>query len=125
MDDKPMDSMNMVPFIDIMLVLLVIVLMTSSFIATGSIPVRLPQATAVPVESTELELIEMDEEGTVYYQGESVSLEALRARLTPLTPETSFLFRADKRVQLQKFVDVADLLKQLGFFRVAVQTEIK
>ena len=123
MDDKPIDTLNMVPFIDIMLVLLVIVLTTSSFIASGRIPVRLPQATASETDNSELEVIEMDEEGAIYHQGEGISLERLHGRLEALDPTTAFLLRADKMVRLQKFIDVVDLLKQLGFYRVAVQTE--
>ena len=125
MDDKPIDGLNMIPFIDIMLVLLTIVLTTSSFIASGRIPVQLPQATGSTAEQSELVVIEIDEQGVVYHQGVRVGLEGLRGRIGKLDPDSGFLLRADKRVQLQKFIDVADLLKQLGFSRVAVQTEIK
>jgi biopolymer transport protein ExbD len=124
-EDRPIDELNMVPFIDIMLVLLTIVLTTSSFIASGSIPVRLPQAAASQAEQNEAVTIVLDEEGAIFHQGEKVGLEELRGRLAGLDPGASFLLRADKRVQLQKFIDVVDLLKQSGFSKVAVQTETK
>lgn len=125
MDDKPIDGLNMVPFIDIMLVLLTIVLTTSSFIASGRIPVRLPQATADLSEKAETELIEIDAGGLVYYAGQSLpNVEALGEKLKDLDKGTPILLRADKTIQLQLFVEVADLLKRQGLTKVAVQTEI-
>lgn len=124
MDDKPFESMNMVPFIDIMLVLLTIVLTTSSFIASGRIPVNLPQASASEQESGRTETVEIDAAGTIYHGGEALSPEALKDRLGSVDRQTPFLLRADKTVALQRFIDVADVLKQLGFSKVAVQTEV-
>lgn len=125
MKDKPIDGLNMVPFIDIMLVLLTIVLTTSSFIASGRIPVHLPQASASAPDNSQIETIEIDAEGQVFHAGEPVSLDGLAQRLSSLAPDTPCLLRADKRVALQSFVDVADLLKQKGFSKVAVQTEAR
>jgi len=123
MDEKQIDSLNMIPFIDIMLVLLTIVLTTSSFIASGRIPVQLPQATQSEVDNTPPQTIEIDAQGVIYYEGNPFSPAELQTRLSGLDKETSFLLRADKTVQLQRFVDVADALKQLHFQRVAVQVE--
>jgi biopolymer transport protein ExbD len=116
----------MIPFIDIMLVLLTIVLMTSSFIATGKLPVNLPVATGnAQDENRELEIIELSAEGMVYYGSVPVTMDELRAGLVPLDKNASFLIRADRDVRLQVFVDVADLLKQLEFTRVAVQIKTR
>lgn len=123
MDEKGFESMNMVPFIDIMLVLLTIVLTTSSFIASGRIPVNLPQATAIEPDTRQTETIEIDAAGTVYLAGEAVSTDTLKTRLGGMNKDTPVLLRADKAVALQRFIDVADVLKQLGFAKVAVQTE--
>jgi biopolymer transport protein ExbD len=121
--DKPIDGLNMVPFIDIMLVLLTIVLTTSSFIASGRIPVHLPQASVDAAEKKETEVVEIDASGQVHYRGRALSLDALGEALTPLEKDTPILLRADKTIQLQVFVDVADVLKRHKFTRVAVQTE--
>jgi biopolymer transport protein ExbD len=85
--------------------------------------VRLPRAAAAEADTSRVEVIEIDARGIVYYGGKAADREALRGLLAPLDRETSFLLRADKTAQLQHFVDVADLLKQLHFTRVAVQTE--
>jgi biopolymer transport protein ExbD len=115
----------MIPFIDIMLVLLAIVLTTSSFIASGRIPLQLPDAATSEPDSKPSEMIEIDAAGKIYHGEKAVSLNELRSRLAPLDRETPFLLRADKTVQLQRFIDVADVLKQLNFTRVAVQTQAR
>ena len=48
-----------------------------------------------------------------------------KKELEPFAKETPFIIRADKDVSLQHFIDVADVLKQLGFAKVAVQTETR
>ncbi len=123
MREKPFESLNMVPFIDIMLVLLTIVLTTSTFIASGRIPVNLPKATASPPDNQKSRTIDIDAAGKVYLDGQMQTMDALKHRLGALDRATPVLLRADKAVQLQHFVDVADALKQLGFTKVAVQTE--
>ena len=121
MDEKPFETMNVIPFVDIMLVLLTIVLITSSFIVNGRIPVNLPQASQSVAEADTSTMIELDRGGTLYLNGKAVTLEALRGDLEPLGRENSFVIRADREVTLQHFVDVVDLLKQMNFKKVAVQ----
>ena len=123
MHEPHFESLNMVPFIDIMLVLLTIVLTTSSFIASGRIPINLPQAGASKSDTLVTETIEIDAAGGIHYQGTRVELAALGARLARLDKSTPVLLRADKDVALQRFIAVADLLKTAGFSKVAVQTQ--
>ena len=127
MDEKQFDTMNVIPLVDIMIVLLVIVLTTSSFIASGRIPVNLPQASmnAADVEMDKNVVIEVNRAGLVYINGQEVPLERLSTVLSPMSRDTAFVIRADGEITLQRFVDVADLLKQLQFTKVAVQTKIR
>jgi len=123
MDEKPFESMNVIPFVDIMLVLLTIVLTTSSFIASGRIPVNLPYASKNVTEADKAAIIELDAAGAIYFNGKAVMLESLKDLLRPIGRESSFVIRADRDITLQRFIDVADLLKRLGFTKVAVQTK--
>ncbi|NLW36605.1 biopolymer transporter ExbD [Syntrophorhabdus aromaticivorans] len=123
MDEKPFETMNVIPFVDIMLVLLTIVLTTSSFIASGRIPVNLPRASKSVAEANKAVIIEMSAAGNLYFNGTAVTLESLRTLLAPIGRETGFVIRADRDISLQRFIDVADLLKQLSFTKVAVQTK--
>jgi biopolymer transport protein ExbD len=125
MDEQPFDSINVIPFVDIMLVLLTIVLTTSSFIASGRIPVNLPQASKSVEEAQQAKVIELSTAGEIHFNGKAVSAEALKTELQPLARATPFVIRADKDVSLQHFIDVADVLKQLRFAKVAVQTEVR
>ncbi|MDR3220518.1 MAG: biopolymer transporter ExbD [Candidatus Accumulibacter sp.] len=124
-EDRGFESLNMIPFIDIMLVLLTIVLTTSSFIASGRIAVNLPTASAEPVQEKETEIVEIDAAGAIFHGGQALTLPQLRERFAPLSRETPILLRADKTIPLQGFVDVADLLKRLGFSRLALQTDTR
>lgn len=124
MDEEPFQSLNVIPFVDIMLVLLTIVLTTASFIATGRIPVALPQAAShSQIEKHQDKTIDLAVDGGIYLDGEQVSKEALEDRAKSLPPQTSFLVRADRALQFQQFIDIADILKRLGFTKVAVQTK--
>lgn len=122
MDDKPFESLNMIPFVDIMLVLLTIVLTTSSFIASGRIPIALPKASASKLQASETRTIEIDATGTVYLDAKAVTPHALEAKLASMDRSGPLLLRADRSVPLQRFIDVADILNRLGFSSVSVQT---
>lgn len=123
MDDKPIDTLNMIPLIDIMLVLLTIVLTTSSFIATGRIPVKLPEASAAELDPRDqAKNLEIDSQGRLFYEDLQIEISDLGKELGRLDKATPILLRADKTIQLQSFVDVVDELKKLKFTKVAVQT---
>ncbi len=123
MDEKAFDTINVIPFVDIMLVLLTIVLTTSSFIASGRIPVNLPTASKNVEETQQSKMIELSPAGEIYFDGKPVTVDGLKAALQPMAKSTPFLIRADKDVSLQHFIDVVDVLKQLSFDKVAVQTK--
>jgi len=123
MDEKEFDYMNVIPFVDIMLVLLTIVLTTSTFIATGVIPVELPKASESSSEILKSQIIEIDRQGRVFLNANPVSIDVLKQSMRPLEKTTAILVRADQRVALQRFVDVLDIVKVLGFTRIHLQTE--
>lgn len=123
MEPKEFDAINVIPFIDIMLVLLTIVLTTSTFIASGAIRVSLPAATATRDPQLKTLTVTIDRAGTVYLFDRPVSLVQLGTGLTGLDPATPVLIRADRDLPLQFFVDVIDRVKGLGFRQVSLQTQ--
>jgi biopolymer transport protein ExbD len=123
MEEKEFDYINMIPLIDVMLVLLTIVLMTSTFIMGGMIRVELPRVTGEQEAVARTRSVEMDQAGRLYYDGFSVSVEEFKDRLRNVSRDVPFLIRADKRVPLQYFVEVLGTVKSMGFKRVSVQTE--
>lgn len=125
MEEKGFDYINVIPFVDIMLVLLTIVLTTSTFIATGGIAVQLPKASQNSEETLKVRTIEIDRKGTIYFTGAPVTISSLRETLKALDRNSPFLIRADRDLQLQTFVDVLDTVKNSGFQKVSLQTERK
>lgn len=125
MEEKSFDYMNVIPLVDVMLVLLTIVLMTSTFVASGAIPVQLPRAAhhnqPVPKSAT----ITIDKEGTIYYESVPVLLEKLPDRLRQLEKTTAVHVRTDRTVAVQVCVDVLDQLTASGFGKVSLETERK
>jgi biopolymer transport protein ExbD len=125
MEDKEISVMNVVPLIDIMLVLLTIVLVTSTFIAAGKIPVDLPSAKSAQKMNDSLqEFIEVDAQENIYFRHKPVSLEELKAELIALSPnsaQTRITLRADKKVSLDIFVTLMDILKVNGFENLNLQ----
>lgn len=125
MDEKEFDVINVIPFIDIMLVLLTIVLTSSTFIAQGAIPVELPRASKNQAEVLKTQTIEIDKKGAVFLNTRQVGLQQLCGMLKEVGRETPILIRADRDIALQIFVDVMDTVKNMGFKRVSLQTENK
>lgn len=125
MDEKEFDYINVIPLVDVMLVLLTIVLTTSTFIASGAIPLTLPKASSSRVEALKTLVIEIDPQGKVYFNSSVISLSVLQERLQPLQRATPVLIRADRGLQLQEFISVLDVVKSAGFQKVSVQTESK
>jgi biopolymer transport protein ExbD len=123
MDEKPFETLNVIPLVDVMLVLLTMVLTTANFIATGRIPVSLPNATQAKVEKQKERTIELTVDGSVYFDGQAVTKDELPGRLAGLPQDTAFLIRADRAIAFQNFVDVAGILKKSNFTKVAVQTK--
>lgn len=123
MDSRGFESINVIPFIDIMLVLLTIVLTTSTFIATGAIGVRPPQASPSSVPMEKSLRLEIDRSSQIYLEGNPVELAEMEGLLAGHNRETAVLIRADRQLALQGFVDVMDRMKQLGYNRISLQTE--
>jgi biopolymer transport protein ExbD len=125
MSEKEFDYMNVIPLVDVMLVMLTIVLTTSSFIATGNIPVELPRAGKSNIEALKTEVVEITRAGQLHLNGKAVSTDELKRALNSRERSTAILIRADRSINLQVFVDVLDAVKSMGFKTVSLQTENK
>jgi biopolymer transport protein ExbD len=123
-NEKSFDYLNVIPLVDVMLVLLTIVLTTSTFIATGGIQVELPKASTENHPSPlKPKSVVIDREEQIWLDGTRVSLEELSTHLSEADRESPVLVRADKSIALQGFVDVFATIKNLGFSHLSLQTE--
>ncbi|HYA13050.1 MAG TPA: biopolymer transporter ExbD [Syntrophales bacterium] len=123
MDEKEFDYINVIPLVDVMLVLLTIVLTTSTFIATGMISVSLPKSSHMQDEIVKRSVITIDRNDTIYFNSIGISLKELGRKVGEIDKDSPILVRADRDIRLQIFVDVLDILNSRGLKRVAIQTE--
>ena len=125
MEEKEFDFINVIPFIDIMLVLLTVVLTTSTFIAQGTIPLDLPRVTTSQSETLKTLSIEIDRTGGIFMNASPLSLPDLKGYIRQYNRQTPVLIRADREIRLQVFVDVIDIVKDAEFRNISLQTEVK
>lgn len=121
---KRFDDINVIPFIDIMLVLLVMVLTTATFIKQGIIPIELPEAKATQKEDTKKEItIYVKANGDMYYEEEKVNASELEKKLSAISKEQTVVLRSDKESRFQDFVSVMDILKRLKHEQLYIVTK--
>jgi biopolymer transport protein ExbD len=121
---KRFDQINVIPFIDIMLVLLVMVLTTATFIKQGIIPVDLPEAKASQKEELKKEVtVYVNAKGEMFYEKKRVTLTQLQAKLAAISKKQTVVLRSDKESKFQDFVSVMDILKKLGHEQLYIVTK--
>lgn len=121
---KKFDAINVVPFIDVMLVLLTIVLTIATFVAQGLIPVNLPKGSVKQESSLKTIEITIKEDGKIYYQNEEVTKEILRAKVQTIGKNDAVSVKSDKNSKFQSFVDVIDVLKERDIEKVSIITRV-
>lgn len=116
-------EINVTPFIDVMLVLLII-FMVAAPLATVDINVDLPAASAKPVERPEKPVyLTVQQDLTLSLGNDPVAKETLGAtldRLTGQNKETRIFLRADKSVDYGHFMDVMNALRDAGYLKIAL-----
>ncbi len=121
---KKFDQINVIPFIDIMLVLLVMVLTTATFIKQGIIPVDLPEAKASAKEDVKKEVtVYVNAKGELFFEKEKVDLASLEKKLSAISKKQTVVLRSDKASKFQDFVSVMDILKRLGHEQLYIVTK--
>ena len=122
---KRIDTINVIPFIDIMLVLLVMVLTTATFIRTGLIPVDLPEAKGTAAEHKPSEMkLTIKKDGTLWVDEKTqVSLAQFEQRVTEGGKNMTVVLYSDKEAAFQNFVGVMDVLKRLGHEQLYIVTD--
>ncbi|MCA6131342.1 TonB system transport protein ExbD [Campylobacter concisus] len=118
------DGLNIVPFIDIMLVLLAIVLSISTFIAQGKIAVDLPSASsAEQIKEDEKKVsVVIDKDNKFFIDDAEISEDELKDKLNAIDTKTLVQLKSDKNAKFESFVKVIDILKEKGHENFAIQT---
>ena len=121
---KKFDQINVIPFIDIMLVLLVMVLTTATFVKQGIIPVNLPEAKTSEKNELQKEVaIYVNAKGEIYYDKKKVTLSELEQKLSTVQKTQTVVLRSDKESRFQDFVSVMNILKRLNHEQLYIVTK--
>ena len=121
---KKFDSINVVPFIDIMLVLLVIVLTTASFIQTGLIKLDLPTSSSKQKEEPKKELkISIKKSGDIFFDKEKINREDVEKTLLSYDKKVPIHLYCDKEAQFSEFVFLLDILKKNSYENLGIVTK--
>lgn len=125
-DSAPMAEINMIPLIDVMLVLLVIFIITAPLL-THAVKIELPKASSRP-NITRPQNIQLGIKagGDVYWNGEAVDRAMLAARMVAaakLDPQPEIHLRADRSTQYQKVAEVMSAAARAGLVKIGFVTE--
>jgi biopolymer transport protein TolR len=126
-----MSEINVTPFVDVMLVLL-IVFMVSAPLLTVGVPISLPQSQAKALEQNNQPLtVSVDIDGEVYLQEEQIKLDDLVPKLKAIIqarggkPDDLIYVRGDKKADYGTMMRVMGRISAAGFQRIALVTEVE
>ncbi|EIP8897383.1 TonB system transport protein ExbD [Salmonella enterica] len=125
-DNGEMHEINVTPFIDVMLVLLII-FMVAAPLATVDVKVNLPASTSTPQPRPEKPVyLSVKADNTMFIGNDPVTDDTMIAELTALTEgkkDTTIFFRADKTVEYETLMKVMDMLHQAGYLKIGLVGE--
>ncbi len=122
---KKFDSMNVIPFIDIILVLLAIVLIFSTFIAQGRVEITLPKASTNEQSNLKFKELIIDAKGQIIFEKKNIEISKLKEILEVLPKDTPISLRADENTPFKIFVQVIDNFKELKMDKISIITELQ
>lgn len=120
-----MAEINVIPLVDVVLVLLVIFMVTAPLLYRG-MDIKLPQAATNTIKSDERKVLTIEKNQVIYLDKEEVGLARLEGRLQSLkgaSPDVSIYLRADREVPYGTVVQVMDLIKRAGIDKLGIVTE--
>lgn len=125
-DNGEMHEINVTPFIDVMLVLLII-FMVAAPLATVDVKVNLPASTSTPQPRPEKPVyLSVKADNSMFIGNNQVTDETMISELNTLTEgkkDTTIFFRADKTVDYETMMKVMDSLHQAGFLKIGLVGE--
>ncbi len=124
---QPLHEINVTPFVDVMLVLLIVFMVTAPLLTVG-VPVDLPKTEAAQLtDQVEPLVITVRADGGIYLQETPVEREQLVPRLSAITgvkADTRIFVRGDRRIAYGSAMEVMGMVSAAGFTRVALLAEL-
>ena len=122
--DELITAINVTPLVDIVRVLLIVLMVTSSYLVNKSINVELPKAATGEATDTSMS-ISIDVDGKLYLDGKELDEPALQQRIRSAykeNPDGKAVISADGRVQHSQVVTIIDLLRREKVTKFAINT---
>jgi len=124
---RPMAEINVTPFVDVMLVLLIVFMVTAPLLTVG-VPVDLPKTKAQPLgQDREPLTVTVKRDGRIYLQNTPVSEDDLVPRLTAISSngyDQRIFVRGDKAVDYGRVMEVMALVSAAGFTHIGLVTDV-
>ncbi len=124
---KLMAEINITPFTDVVLVLLIIFMIATPFIYQSSLNIQLPKASKSEESSRDV-IVTVNAQGEVYLEDRRVDLDTLRYKLTAMVrnkPDISVIINGDKNVRYDSVIQVMDVLARSGVKNPGLGIEMK
>ena len=124
---KLMAEINITPFTDVVLVLLIIFMIATPFIYQSSLKIQLPKGSK-SVENPRDIIITINAQGDVFLEDVKLDLRTLQYRLSAMMkgkPDTSVIINGDKEVKYNAVMEVMDILTQSGVKNPGLGIELK
>ncbi|MBD3612681.1 MAG: biopolymer transporter ExbD [Hydrogenovibrio crunogenus] len=122
---KRFDQINVIPMIDVMLVLLAIVLTSASFIVQDKLNIELPEtkqtSTYKPADEVTLR-IAINADNQLFLNNQTTTLEALNLALETVNPDEAIEIRVDQKAEFGHFTSLIDLLKKYHLSNLSILT---
>ncbi len=127
-DDEPISAINIVPFVDIILVVLIIFMVTAPLVLKPVIDINLPKSSSGEEAPPAPLNVAIGRDGAIVLNGQPSTPEALAAAAAQAIaekPDTAAILQADKTVTLETLTTIIDLIKTAGVKKVAFSIEKK
>ncbi len=124
---KLIAEINITPFTDVVLVLLIIFMIATPFIYQSSMKVQLPQASKSEETSRDI-IININAQGEVFLEDKRLDLDTLKYRLTAMVrskPDVSVIINGDKNARYDSVIQVMDVLTRSGVKNPGLGIELK
>jgi len=124
MEEREFKELNVIPLVDIMLVLLTIVLVTATFIAEGSIPVKLPVSRGGKTKPVKSYSVTITSDGKLFFEKRRLTVKSLDEVVKALPKSSVISVYADRRAQVGILVKVLDTFRRHHIKKVFVKTQV-
>jgi biopolymer transport protein TolR len=123
-----MGEINVTPFVDVMLVLLIVFMITAPLLTVG-VTVDLPETTSAPLPGQDEPLsVSVNRAGDIFLQDSAIGLDELGPRLQAITerkPDARIFVRGDKVIDYGRVMEVVGAIHAAGFTKVALVTDFQ